>query len=351
MKFKILFAVLLFVFVFCSALPAMAMTDAEKQALIVQLQAQIVQLQIQIAEIIAQQNGGVWCHTFNNNLGWANTGSSEVYNLHLALQKEGISYSPDDTNVYNVGTSNALIQLQAKYGILQTGYFGNLTRAKLNALYGCVAKECTPSWDCTDWSMCRAGQQTRTCADKNNCGVSTKRPELSQTCTQKPAVKIQADGSDGPLNVFLTLGNGATVTTTGINLTKSIILQWDSIDVSSCTASDSLSPAAFSGFKPSSGSLAVDLSGTIEGTVNSTSKVTDTFKMTCVSTETGKSVADSVIVNLFYNVNANCNPNWDCADWSSCSNKKHTRTCTDWNGCGSLVNKPLETEACTASSN
>jgi len=153
MKAKFFLVVLLTAAVFSFAQPAMAMTDAENQALIAQLQAQIQSLTEQIAALIAQQSAGTtasatgnaWCHTFNNNLGWANTGSSEVYNLHLALQKEGISYSPDDENTYNTGTSDGVVEFQAKYGISQTGYFGTLTRTKMNLLYGCVAETITES--------------------------------------------------------------------------------------------------------------------------------------------------------------------------------------------------------------
>jgi len=44
--------------------------------------------------------------------------------------------------------------------------------------------ECTPEWQCTGWSECSAsGTQTRTCTDKNNCGVTTGKPAESQSCT------------------------------------------------------------------------------------------------------------------------------------------------------------------------
>jgi len=349
MKIKIFLFALLLVFVFGVAGNVFAMTEQERQALIAQIQQQLGQLQIQLAQMIAQeqaQGNQSWCYTFNTNLGFANSGSNEVYNLHMALQKEGISYGADDINTYSIGTSQAVIAFQAKYKITQTGYVGALTRSKLNSLYACgtgTTTICTPSWTCGDWGFCIGGQQTKTCTDSNNCGVDTKKPKTSQTCTQQSAVKIKADGSDGPLNVFLTLGNGASVDGSGIILTKNINLQWDGIDVSSCQASDTANPNIFSGYRPTSGSLTVTLSGKI---TSSTNKITDTLKITCVSVKTGNSVTDSVVVNLFYTVNNNCSASWSCTAWTDCLNKKHTRTCTDWNGCGSLVGKPIETESC-----
>jgi len=45
---------------------------------------------------------------------------------------------------------------------------------------------CTPNWNCTSWkpSTCpKTGNQTRTCTDKNNCGITEGKPEVKRTCT------------------------------------------------------------------------------------------------------------------------------------------------------------------------
>lgn len=352
MKLKIFLIVLLFISVFCivPVVFAQTMTDAQKQALIYQIQQQIAQLQTQLTQMLAQQQGNAsWCYTFNNNLGFANSGVNDVVSLHLALQQQGIFYSPDNINTFSVGTSQAVIQLQAKYGISpQTGFVGPKTRDKLNQLYKCstTAITCSPSWQCSDWALCVSGQQNKVCTDSNNCGVDTNKPKVSQSCTQKSDVKIQADDSDGPVNVFLTLGNGASVNNSGITLTKNINLQWTGVDVSSCMVSDSLTPITFSGYKPASGSQTVSLSGNIQGASGNNNKVSGTFKITCISTKSGSSVSDSITVNLFYTVSENCNPRWQCLSWTSCVNKQHTRVCTDQNGCGSLIGKPIEKESC-----
>ena len=140
MKIEIFLVVLILISVFCmaSAAAAQTMTAAQRQALIAQITQQLAQLQAQVAQIIAQRQTTLWCHTFDNNLGYLNSGTDEVVSLHLFLQKENISYSPDNINVYSTGTSQGVIQFQSKYGISPlTGYVGPKTRAKLNQLYGC----------------------------------------------------------------------------------------------------------------------------------------------------------------------------------------------------------------------
>jgi len=263
MKLKIFLGVLLLMSAFCFADKASAMTNAEKQVLIIQIKQKILQLQAELVKLIAN---------------------------------------------------------------------------------------CKQNWQCNEWSLCIGGQQSRTCTDLNRCGSDTKKPKVSQTCTNKSAVKIQANNSDGPVNIFLTLGNGAYVTNSGIELTQNINLQWSGVDVASCVASDSLTPKVFSGYKSSLSSQTVALTGILKNVSSSSassSKITDTFKITCVSTTTGSSVSDSVTVNLFYTINGTCYPAWNCADWAPCASNKQTRTCIDWNGCGSLTDKPIESQSCT----
>ncbi|HEY4499385.1 MAG TPA: Ser-Thr-rich GPI-anchored membrane family protein [Candidatus Paceibacterota bacterium] len=43
---------------------------------------------------------------------------------------------------------------------------------------------CIPNWQCNSWNICSNGQQTRTCTDSNNCGVSTNKPTVTQSCSQ-----------------------------------------------------------------------------------------------------------------------------------------------------------------------
>ncbi|MFA6189907.1 MAG: peptidoglycan-binding domain-containing protein [Candidatus Staskawiczbacteria bacterium] len=352
MKIKIFLISILLISVFCFSSIALAqtMTEAQRQSLIAQFQTQIAQLQQQIVQMQQEQQGNTstsasWCYTFNNNLGYAQSGTSEIASLHTALQKEAIAYGSDDLYTYSTGTVEAIKQFQKKYKVKANtaGYVGATTRDKLNELYECN-KDCKPNWKSEAWSICTNSKQTRIVTDLNNCGKTTNKPKTEQSCKVKP-IDINVDGSDGPVNIFLTIGNGALINGSVIGLSSNVVLQWTGNNVSSCTASDTLTPKIFSGYKASSGSYTVNLSGDITG-ASSSDKVSGTFKVTCVSTTTGAKVSDSITVNLYYNANANCNPNWQCATWGACTSGKQARTCVDLNGCLSLAGKPALTQSC-----
>lgn len=42
-----------------------------------------------------------------------------------------------------------------------------------------------------------------------------------------------------------------------------------------------------------------------------------------------------------------CTETWQCSSWSKCINWQQTRTCSDSKGCGTIQNKPVETQSCT----
>lgn len=94
---------------------------------------------------IAQTTGG-FCHNFNTNLGIGSIGA-EVAALKAALflstgvlsfTASGVgTHGVSDSANFTKDTVDAVVSFQAKYSILRTGYVGPLTRAKLNALYGC----------------------------------------------------------------------------------------------------------------------------------------------------------------------------------------------------------------------
>ncbi len=142
---------------------AMASAQAfDIQALIAQLQTQIQQLIQQIAQLRTQQGTTAWCHTFNLNLKYGDSGN-EVENLETALKKEGLEAGSAAGHYFYDQTAATVVEFQEKYAseILTpsrlkrgTGYVGTATRKKLNALYGCgtipVAerKQCATDADC-----------------------------------------------------------------------------------------------------------------------------------------------------------------------------------------------------------
>jgi hypothetical protein len=49
------------------------------------------------------------------------------------------------------------------------------------------------NWQCSEWSACTSGLQTRTCNAQNNCGNTFGRPALSQTCTGGNSTKLSIE--------------------------------------------------------------------------------------------------------------------------------------------------------------
>ncbi len=193
MKIKSLLVVAIFLAIILCSGGAVKVQAVDNSALIAQIQAQIAQLTAQLQVMLTQQGtASTWCHTFNTNLGFANSGTNEVSQLHTALQKQGISYGTDAVTTYTEETSFAVIQFQARYGITpQSGYVGPLTRAKLNSLYGCnqttpttpTVTTCT-SFNYSNWSACSSsGVQTRTPTSYYPIGCTGGAPVLYQSCS------------------------------------------------------------------------------------------------------------------------------------------------------------------------
>jgi len=45
-----------------------------------------------------------------------------------------------------------------------------------------VVSNCTPSWNCNNWSDCVSGSQSRNCSDLNNCGSNVGIPSETRVC-------------------------------------------------------------------------------------------------------------------------------------------------------------------------
>lgn len=60
---------------------------------------------------------------------------------------------------------------------------------------------CTTDWICTSWGECINGQQTRTCADKNQCGTEDTIPAEKQSC-ELTIEEIYGDAPDAKNGFF-----------------------------------------------------------------------------------------------------------------------------------------------------
>ena len=67
-------------------------------------------------------------------------------------------------------------------------------------------QKCTPNWQCTNWSDCTSGTQSRTCNDLNNCETISERPIELQTCIPKLRSNVYTDA-----DVSLAINTGKTL--------------------------------------------------------------------------------------------------------------------------------------------
>lgn len=101
--------------------------------------------EVKVSPVSLSSPRPVICHLFNQNLGVGAHGK-DVTMLHEILAREGFVVKASEeievndrgqgTHFFGEATAAAVVRFQAKYGILQTGFVGPITRAKLNALYG-----------------------------------------------------------------------------------------------------------------------------------------------------------------------------------------------------------------------
>jgi hypothetical protein len=55
---------------------------------------------------------------------------------------------------------------------------------------GPSVSSCTPDWSCAEWSTCEDGIKTRTCTDKNKCGITSGKPDESRECVARMEITL-----------------------------------------------------------------------------------------------------------------------------------------------------------------
>lgn len=188
---------------------------------------------------------------------------------------------------------------------------------------------CAPNWTCpASWSACSSsGEQTRTCTDANNCGVTTNKPAERQSCTPPPipppVVNVPPTvnaGADLTITLPASAALRGVVTDDGLpDPPRAVTLTWSPVSgpatVSFADRAAAITTATFS----APGSNVLRLAAN-DGLLIGTDELT-------------------VTVNP-------CAPSWTCADWSAsaCTGGRQTRTCTDSN-CGNPTR--AESQECT----
>lgn len=121
---------------FTYSISVMGSEPAEDQALIQKLLDQIAYLRAQIAKLQGQKNNAGssnLCFQLSINLQFG-ASNDDVKCLQAFLKSQGSGIYPEGLVTGNFGnlTRLAVIRFQEKYGIMQTGFVGILTRTKIN---------------------------------------------------------------------------------------------------------------------------------------------------------------------------------------------------------------------------
>ena len=56
----------------------------------------------------------------------------------------------------------------------------------------------------------------------------------------------------------------------------------------------------------------------------------------------------TLLIAIETNLTEECYENWNCSNWSACSNNQQTRICTDLSSCGTVKDKPAENQSCAS---
>ena len=167
----------------------------------------------------------------------------------------------------------------------------NIYTSPFDAKDDCEDEICVPDWDCDTWSTCSVScKQTRTCTDANSCGTNTGKPETSQTCT--------GGACGGCTNNYYICDVGL------VNHCESG--NW--VPYGECGVGD--------------------------------------FEDQPYCKDEGKPTG---LKTQVCSADDPCVEDWSCdVAWSTCSvSCTQTRTCIDANSCGTTVDKPTTSQACT----
>lgn len=297
----------------------------------------------------AKAQTSAWCHNFLVPI----TTTNEIFALHTALQKQGISYSPDGATTYKAGTITAVKLFQAEYGISQTGTVGPLTRTKLNSLYGChgssnsqtaqtnqntqtntnyvlpnpPVQQCVSNWKQLSDSGCVNGKDTIKYYDANYCQTGAVKPDSITNCNCAPIWSCSGFGSciNGLRTQTCNDRNKCGITTNEPPLTQSCS--------NYSTFTENCTPQSCSQLSKQCGDWDNGC-GTQINCGNCSSGQTCSSLGQCTSTPPG---------------NSSCVPSWQCT-WGDCyyNNGQGVRinNCIDTNNCGTTANMPPLSENC-----
>lgn len=164
-------------------------------------------------------SGSGFCYNFNTDL-TVGSGGSSVSALNQVLSSSGID-TTGNSSTFDENDAADVVSFQARYGIRQTGYVGPITRAKLNALYGCrngqqVAQIAWPTAPTVIIPPYMTGGVTYTApvVDNTQTSINVLYPTAGMTFVQGQPITISWRSVRS--NSIYTLGYGSDETQKGL---------------------------------------------------------------------------------------------------------------------------------------
>jgi|GEM_PF-4377074 len=170
---------------------------------------------------------------------------------------------------------------------------------------------CTEDWECTAWTNCIDGKQTRVCSDDNECGTIKYKPETARTCTCN---------EDWRCTDWTSCYNN-TQTRTCYDANKCGTNEKKPLTKAVCYCDEDWKCSEWSNCEDE-----VQSRECVDASNCGTEKVKpDSYK------------------NCFA-----CDESWRCTNWTNCRDGYTTRGCYDLNSCNSSELKPTEYMKCPA---
>ncbi|MFT4250753.1 MAG: hypothetical protein ACMXYD_05320 [Candidatus Woesearchaeota archaeon] len=213
---------------------------------------------------------------------------------------------------------------------------------------------CYENWNCTEFSACRDGNQTRECTDRNACGTEENKPETTQTCTCEEnwqCTDFSACEAGVQQRVCIDSNDcGSVENRPAITAQCSCDEDWQCTAWSACvddTKTRTCADRNECGTEHNKPATVMD-SCTCEEEwvcINTSACVDGNQTQECVD----KNTCSTEIHKPPSVVSCTCEPEWECEAWEVCEGETQQRYCYDSNLCGDFSTIPTEERACPQS--
>ncbi len=227
--------------------------------------------------------------------------------------EENLDLESDTTYSFETKTSSVLNNITTKGTITINQNYQQTTFEYLRP-FTTPPQTCNQSWDCTDYSACINGTQTRVCVDLNNCGNLTGKPAESQNCTNNCTANFTCANWTSCVNGYRTrlcTDQNSCLANKIENMSCSCFPNWNCSDWGECISNIQI--------------------------------------RTCIDINSCNNISNKPAITKSCGVA--CTPNWTCTDWmpKKCpsNTKTQTRNCTDQNNCGTTMGIPEESQGCS----